>query len=121
MLLLIDDDPKFLEKARELLDTGRGVFLAGSAEQAKDLLGSIGSGFTLFMIDLDLPGQDGFSLIREMRQHFPEIPIIAISGVFQRNVLECAKVLGAVDALQKPISPEWTAAIERVNGKPDAT
>jgi CheY-like chemotaxis protein len=117
MVLLVDDDPKFLEKARELLDTGQGIFLAGSAEQAKNLLGTVGSGFTLVMVDLDLPGQDGFSLIREMRQFFPDIPIIAISGVFQRNVLESAKVFGAVDALQKPITPEWKSVVERFQEK----
>ncbi len=114
MLLIVDDDPKFLESAQALLDMGRNIFFAGNAEHAKSLMSSVGMGFSVVMIDLDLPGQDGFALIREMRQHFPDLPIIAISGVFQRHVLESAKALGANEALQKPIDPEWNAAIERV-------
>src|SRR4051794_37346149 len=103
MLLIIDDDPTFLETAERLLSTGRGVFFARDAQHAKELMGSVGAAFSVVLVDLDLPGQDGFSLIQEMRQAFPDLPVIAISGVLQREVLESAKLVGAVDALSKPI------------------
>src|SRR4051812_69247 len=111
MLMIVDDDPRFLVQAQELLDTGEGVYFAGSAEHAKALLGCVGQGITAMLVDLDLKGQDGFSLIHELRQHFPDLPVIAMSGVFQRHVLESAKLLGAADALQKPITAEWKSAI----------
>src|SRR5581483_5709866 len=115
MLLIVDDDPTFLQRAQELIrDFGRGIVFAGNAEQAKDLMGTVGAGFSVVMIDLDLPGQDGFSLISEMRTQFPDLPVIAISGVFHRHVLESAKLLGAADTLEKPICPEWNATIARV-------
>jgi len=64
MLLIVDDDPTFLERAEELLlGESRGIFFARNAEHAKELLGTVGDGFSVVMIDLDLPGQDGFSLI----------------------------------------------------------
>jgi CheY-like chemotaxis protein len=115
MLLIVDDDPTFLERAQELLPyEGRGIFFAGNAEHAKELMGTVGDGFSVVMIDLDLPGQDGFSLISEMRRQFPDLPVIAISGVFQKHVLESAKLLGAADTLSKPIGPEWTTTLQRV-------
>jgi two-component system, response regulator AauR len=115
MLLIVDDDPTFLERAEELLDgVGRGIFFARNAEHARELMGTVGDGFSVVMIDLDLPGQDGFSLIAEMRRRFPTLPVIAISGVVQKHVLESAKLLGAADTLQKPIGPEWTSTIARV-------
>jgi len=114
MLLIVDDDPTFLERAEELLKgEGRGIFFARNAEHAKELIGTIGDGFSVVIIDLDLPGQDGFSLISEMRLRFPELPVIAMSGVFQKHVLESAKLLGAAETLEKPIGPEWTSAIAR--------
>jgi CheY-like chemotaxis protein len=113
VLLIVDDDPRFLQEAEQLLDEHKGVFFARDAEHAKQLMGSVGEGFSVLMIDLDLPGQDGFSLIREFRQQFPDLPVIAISGVFQRHVLESAKLVGAAEALQKPITPEWNQAIQR--------
>jgi len=114
MLLIVDDDPMFLERAQELLcGEGQGIFFAGDAEHARELMGTIGDGFSVAMIDLDLPGQDGFSLITEMRRQYPLLPIIAMSGVFQKHVLESAKLLGAAETLTKPIGPEWSSAIAR--------
>lgn len=71
MLLIVDDDPTFLEQAQNVLDVGRGVFFAGSAEHAKELIGTVGAEFAMVMIDLDLPGQDGFSLIRGDAEELP--------------------------------------------------
>jgi DNA-binding NtrC family response regulator len=113
MLLIVDDDPTFLQAAGEALMQPRGVFLARDAKQAKELIGSVGQAFSVALIDLDLPGQDGFSLIAEVCEHCPDLPVIAMSGVLQRDVLESAKLVGAVDALRKPITAEWNTAIAR--------
>lgn len=117
MVLIIDDDPAFLESAEQLLDQGRGVFFAGNASDAKQLINAVGSSFSVVMVDLDLPGEDGFSLIRDLRKSFPDLPLIAISGVFHDNVLEAAKAVGAQEALRKPISSEWHSAIARARNK----
>jgi two-component system response regulator FlrC len=106
-----------LEQAEKVLDSGRGVFFAGNAEKAKQLLRTVGAGFSVVMVDLDLPGQDGFSLIAEVRKNYPDLPIIAISSVLQREILESAKFIGATDTLQKPISPEWNARIALARAK----
>jgi DNA-binding NtrC family response regulator len=111
MLLLVDDDPSFLETAQAQLDAPRGIFLAGNAAQAKELMGSVGEAFSVVMIDLDLPDQDGFSLINELHRNFPDLPVIAISGVCKTDVLESAKLVGAMAALKKPITSEWNTAI----------
>src|SRR3954447_5796957 len=116
MILLVDDDPEFLQQAQSVLNGGRrGIFFARDAEQARSLMGTVGAAFTSVMVDLDLPGEDGFSLIRDMRHHFPDLPIIAISGVYKKHVLESATLLGAAEALQKPITPEWNAQIEKIH------
>ena len=114
MILLVDDDPGFLDQAEHLLGPNRGIFFAGNAKDAKALMSSVGAAFTVVMIDLDLPGQDGFSLIAEMRRNFPDLPVVAISGVFAEHVLESAKAVGAVDVLRKPIGPAWQTTIARI-------
>jgi CheY-like chemotaxis protein len=118
MVLIVDDDPTFLEQARQVLDHGRGVFLAPDGVRARQLVDALGANLTLAVVDLDLPGEDGFSLIRELRRRSPELAIVAVSGVYQQSVLESAKALGAREALQKPITPEWNqtfAALRRSN------
>ena len=116
MLLIVDDDPSFLSQAEELLDRGRGVFMAGDGEHAKALIRSVGAAFSAVLVDLDLPGQDGFSLIQELRKAFPDLPVIAISGVCSRAVLDSARLVGASSALPKPIDETWSSAIERAIG-----
>ena len=93
------------------------AFLAANAEHAKSLMSTVGSTFSLILIDLDMRGENGFELIAEFHSHFPDLPIVAISGVYQRNVLESAKAMGATAALQKPIDSDWLPTIERARTK----
>src|SRR5215813_6035348 len=113
MLLIVDDDPRFLAAAEQALDVCGGVLLA-HADQARSLMGTVGKDFFAALIDLFLPGVGGFSLILEMRRDYPDLPVIAISGALRQHVFESAKALGAADVLRKPITSEWNAAIARV-------
>ena len=90
----------------------RRVFLAADAKQAFKLAENLG--FSVALVDLDLRGQNGFELIRNMRERFPDLPVIAISGVLQVDALESAKLFGAAEVLQKPVTPEWKPVVERI-------
>jgi CheY-like chemotaxis protein len=76
-------------------------------------------GLSLALVDLDLPGVDGFTLIRKLHESHPNLPTIAISGVFQPHVLESATACGASAVLHKPITREWKTVVDRVR-KPAA-
>jgi CheY-like chemotaxis protein len=111
MLLIVDDDPEFLEQATQVLEHDRGIFLAADGKRARQLVDTVGAGLSVALVDLDLPGEDGFSVIRELRRRAPGLAIVAVSGVYQQNVLESAKALGACETLRKPIGPEWNSTI----------
>ncbi len=66
------------------------------------------------LVDLNLEGTNGFDLIAAMHTRHPELPIIAISGVYGGAALNSAKMIGAVEALQKPIHREWYTVLARV-------
>ncbi len=55
MILVVDHDPDVLEKARQILNRDRQVFLASTAQQALDMVERL-SGFSVVLVDLDLPG-----------------------------------------------------------------
>ena len=112
MILVVEDDPALLEEARKILNRDRRVFLAANAKQAFKLAEDLG--FSVALVDLDLRGQSGFELIREMRLRFPDLPVIAICGSLQGDLLESVRDIGAVEVLQKPITPAWKAIVERV-------
>jgi YesN/AraC family two-component response regulator len=62
--------------------------LADNAKQALDLIDRMGVALSAVLIDLDLPSVSGFDLIATVRTKFPQLPIIAISGVFQPTALQ---------------------------------
>src|SRR5581483_5674449 len=105
MILVVDDDPKFLEKAREILNRTRQVFLASTARRAYKLAQDLG--FSVGLVHLDLKGEDGIALIRNIRENVPGLPIIAIAEDLQHAAVELARELGVAEILTKPITPEW--------------
>ena len=112
MILIVDDDPSFLERAKEILNRARQVFLASTSRQAFNLAQDLG--FSVVLVDLDLNGEDGIALIRKIRANVPELPIIAIGDRFDQATRDFAQELGIAELLQKPITPEWKPVVERV-------
>ena len=113
MLLVVDDDPCFLENAESVLGKTGQVWLATTAEQALSITASVGRDLSVALVDLDLPGSDGFTLIRDLHAVSPNLPVIAMSGVVKEYLLESAKLVGACESLRKPITPAWADAIAR--------
>src|SRR5438270_13498859 len=105
MILLVDDDAVFLRSAERVLAPEEGVLFASNGNDALALMKAIR--FSVALVDLDLPSPGGFELIQRIRATAPHLPIIAISGVFSYSVLESAKEFGAVEILQKPVTPDW--------------
>src|ERR1700730_18852893 len=111
MILVVDDDEAFLEQAQAILNRDRQVFVVSDTDRAFDLAQNLG--FSVALVDLDLPGEDGFALIRKLRDAVPELSIIAISSALHTLTLEDARKLGAVEVLKKPITPDWKPVVER--------
>lgn len=112
MILIVDDDLNFLERAREILNRDRRVFWAINSKQALQLAEDLG--FSVALVNVDLRVDDGLKLIGRMREKFPGLPIIAIDGAPESGILKLAKELGAVEILHKPVTPEWKPVVERV-------
>jgi CheY-like chemotaxis protein len=115
MILVADHDASFLELAGTILNRDRQVFLALDAQQAFQLAEHLG--FTVALVDLDLRGKDGLSLIEKLRKSFPDLPVIAISSVLSGHRLDEAVGLGVVEVLHKPITPDWKLVVERIRAR----
>ncbi len=61
----------------------------------------------LAVVDLFMPHREGLETIKELKQQFPDFPIIAMSGdAMALTLLSVAQRLGAAEVLQKPFLPE---------------
>jgi CheY-like chemotaxis protein len=116
MILVVDADSNFLEQAKQDLSASspRGIFFANNAKQALEFMRTMEETLSVVLIDLDLPGMNGFELISTVRKEFPGIPVIAISGLLQHSALESAKIFGAAEVLSKPINSDWKTTVARV-------
>ena len=104
-LLIVDDLPENL-LALEALIRGhsRSVFKARSAEEALGLM--LAHDFALAILDVQMPGMNGFELAELMRgtERTRHIPIIFVSaGGSELNYAFKGYESGAVDFLQKPL------------------
>jgi DNA-binding response OmpR family regulator len=73
----------------------------------------------LVITDLFMPKKEGMATIMELRRDFPEVAIIAISGLSDAALLlSVARKLGAAKTFEKPFEPEelLTAAEELLRG-----
>ncbi len=105
-ILIVDDDPRNLEILEIILDDlGVSFVRALSGQAALDSLGK--HDIALVLMDVKMPGMDGFETLRRMRE-VPEwalIPVILITGAdkAQDDIIEGIET-GAVDFLPKPLN-----------------
>lgn len=99
-ILVIDDDEVVLKFIRSVLETlGQEVEVAMSGQEGIDVY--IKTPFDLVITDLKMQGKSGFDVICELKQVFPRINIIAMSG-YGTAQLNKAMELGACATLSKP-------------------
>lgn len=106
-ILLVDDDPGFLELANMLLESAGHVVT--KAPDGEDALEHLDSGsFELMITDIIMPKVEGIELIIKCRGGNPDLPILALSASKWEtgNYLDNAKILGATSVMAKPIDPE---------------
>ena len=107
-ILLVDDEPKSLFALQELLSTlGQNLMIAQSGEEALRL--ALKNDFAVILLDVRMPGIDGFETARLIRgrERSKLTPIIFLTAAAdEMSSMFRGYEVGAVDYLQKPVVPE---------------
>lgn len=107
-LLIVDDLPENLRALEALIrGEGRLVYQASSGDQALALM--LEHEFALAILDVQMPGMDGFELAELMRgtERTRNIPIVFVSAAGRElNYAFKGYETGAVDFLYKPLDPD---------------
>jgi CheY-like chemotaxis protein len=93
-----------------LRDAGYEVELAGDGVQAVERLRALGDRVSLVLLDLTMPRLGGAEAALELRRVVPNIPIVAMSGYGDIEVMERFSGSQIDDYLPKPFSPEQLTA-----------
>jgi DNA-binding NtrC family response regulator len=101
IVLLIDDEPSVqFGFSAYLSKTGYQVQTAGSITEARNKL--VHGSLDIILLDLSLPDGNGLDLIAEIRQNYPEVALVVITGRGDVPVAVKAMQLGADNFLTKP-------------------
>lgn len=112
-ILVVDDEPELREMVEEYLTSkGYTVMTAENGVAMRQILET--HSFDLVLLDIKMPGEDGLTLARFLREHYPVgiIMVTAVNEVVDRIVgLE----MGADDYISKPFDPrELLARVKSV-------
>ena len=105
-VLIVDDEPNIRRMVSALL-TSEGFEVRDAADGAAGIARADEFEPDLVLLDLMIPGaMDGMAVLERLRASFPELPVIMMSG--RAGLADAVKAtrLGAVNFLEKPLTPE---------------
>ncbi len=111
-ILLVDDEPAIVGVIRERLEReGFSVTTAADGETALDALAA--ASYALLLLDIGLPGIDGFEVLRRLRAMGQDLPVILLTARGDEIDRVVGLELGADDYVVKPFSARELAARTR--------
>src|SRR5690349_17195729 len=107
-LLLVDDHPSNLIVLEAVLsDPSYDLVKAHSGQEALDLVNE--RDFALILLDVQMPGMDGFETARQIKklERGKDVPLIFLTAIFKEDpFVRRGYEMGAIDYFGKPFDPE---------------
>ena len=103
-VLLIEDDVELCELMREFF-AARGIRVEAIHDGRRGLAQAFAGTYDLILLDVMLPGLDGFELLRQVRRR-SRVPIIMLTARTEKADRIAGLDAGADDYLPKPFDPE---------------
>jgi len=117
-ILIVDDEQVIREVLTEkLTNAGYQCVTAGNSSEALRKLETDNT-FSLVLSDIDMPGQNGISLLRDIKSRSNDIDVVMVTGVVDIDTAVQAIRLGASDYITKPFNlDEVVITVERTLDK----
>ena len=105
-LLVVDDEPVIREILMESLrGAGYECVAVPGAASAMEMLGN-GHAIGLVLADIDMPEENGLTLLGKIKERHPDVDVIMVTGVVDIDTAIQAIRLGAADYITKPFNLE---------------
>ncbi len=102
-VLFVDDDLEMLQALMEGLEKYRETFTVVLAKDGLEAIEQLKKHtVSLVVTDLKMPRMDGFSLLAQIMENYPDIPVIIITGYSTPEMKRLAQEGGAVGYISKP-------------------
>jgi DNA-binding NarL/FixJ family response regulator len=116
-VFVADDHPVVREGLKQILERIRDIQVVGEAANGQEAIDRVGASLAnLVVLDLNMPGRDGFEVLRSLRREHPSLRILVLSVHLETQVGLRVLRLGASGFLNKEsISTEIEKAIRTIH------
>lgn len=104
-VLLVDDEKTFVDSLRRIL-ARRGIDVSTANDGPTGLALFEEQVFDVVLLDMRMPGMDGISALRRLKQKDPLVPVVILTGHMDLEKTTAALKEGAAEILTKPCSIE---------------
>jgi CheY-like chemotaxis protein len=108
-ILVVDDEADVADLFRQQFrrEVRQGRYVIHFAQSAEEALGKIDDGIRPALIvilsDINMPGMDGLSLLRKVKERFMDLPVIMVTAYGDDDRRQRAREYGASEFLTKPV------------------
>jgi CheY-like chemotaxis protein len=109
-ILVVDDESDVAELFRQRFrrEVRQGTYAMHFASSGEEALGKLASGIEPTLVvtlsDINMPGMDGLTLLGEIKQRFPDLPVMMVTAYGDDERRRRASELGAFEFLTKPLN-----------------
>src|SRR6185503_6486022 len=114
-ILLVEDHEIFARALQRVLIERGHLDVVAVAQSAEEALEKIpGLKIDLVLVDVSLPNKSGISLVLSLKQKYPELPCVMLSGHVSQHYARSSLAAGARGYLVKDHANEILSGIEHV-------
>ena len=124
-ILVVDDEPDVAEMFRQGFrrEARQGAYVLHFAASGEEALEKLADGvrpeLIVILSDINMPGMDGLSLLREIKTRRPDLPVMMVTAYGDEERRRRASELGALEFLTKPV--DFERLKEQLRHLPTAT
>ena len=108
-ILVVDDEPDVGELFRQRFrrEVRQGLYVLHFADSGVAALNMLSEGvrpqLIVILSDINMPGMDGLTLLGEIKQRWPELPVMMVTAYADDERRRIAGARGAADFIAKPV------------------
>jgi CheY-like chemotaxis protein len=108
-ILIVDDEPDVAELFRQRFrrEVRQGFYVLHFADSGEEALRLLAEGIRpeliVILSDINMPGMDGLALLHEIRERWPELPVMMVTAYGDEERRRRATENGAAEFITKPV------------------
>ncbi len=118
-ILIADDHPIMRKGLKQLFGETADMIVTGEAQDGVQVLDMVANnGYDLVLLDISMPGKTGLDVLKELKSHYPSLPVIILSMHPEEQYAARALKAGASAYITKESASEMlVSAIREIFNK----